>query len=436
MVGEAAADSRGAGEESAVRLPENLDDAQLRAHLDAIDIMELPEYIESLEPEDQRRVSQLLANTPQLSAAEIDDLVADLQREQWQHEQPQLPPDAGTPAAQQAEFPLYLDDYENALDGQYSFRIVGRGMEIWTASERVTILDPAPAAYLAGEEGFITFDRGAYKTSTPTGDADDGVWATTEDEDEDEQSEQSYSDHDDDEQTDSSQFGGEWIDDADWFGEAGGSVVEHPRVPPPPVEQPPVEHPPVPEPAAQQAAPPDGLLLDREGRPLDGEYSFRVDQKHWIALIRDGQTAAVIDNKYEFDPSTAGVFQVNQGVLGPYTKVERSDILNDDGKRALIGRNRSALEELFDGCAIGEDRDLTVRQNGSLIALGDDLEFAVIRALGDPVVGKITFHRRRIGANDIRISSELDRLAVTGHLKVLLMGARYKFGDPNGIKII
>jgi hypothetical protein len=105
-------------------LPDNLDDAQLREHLDAIPVHRLLSYLENLDPEDQARVNRLLANS--------------------------VAP------------PRYENDFGEHLHGVFSFRAENNGLAVWNGRELVATLNPSPVTYLAGEEGSIWFEHGAY----------------------------------------------------------------------------------------------------------------------------------------------------------------------------------------------------------------------------------------------------------------------------------
>lgn len=393
-----------------MRLPDSVDtDEKLREHLNDIDVMDVPDYIEGLDADHQAWALSVLNNTPRLSAEEIDQLAADLIGESE---------GAGDESAEGEAFgEAFLDQEGRILDGAFSFRCEQDWtLTVWDGETYLATI-PNIAPVLPGEYGVISFAGGvAGRPQVAEANDDDDEGGADDDEEEydgvvDEKSEDGFDDSEDEgEDEEESHEGVEEKAEAD---DPQAVKAEDPRA---------------------------GLITNRSGAVLDGQYTVQVEAvggEEWLALIRNGQTEAYIANTENVEAGRTGVIQVHQGIAGEITMVERSAPPPKIDAAALDRTSLEALNALFAGCKTGEQRTLDVYHNDQFVLLGgNELDFGVVRALGSGTKqGKVTFVRHRVGGNELRVTGDdLNASMVKGKLRYLMLTATYPFRGKDDIK--
>jgi hypothetical protein len=192
---------------------------------------------------------------------------------------------------------------------------------------------------------------------------------------------------------------------------------------------------------AQPAGGVDGgdQLQDQQYVPLNGQYDYEVllDSPDWIRLNQGGQWINDVPNRDRLVPGSEGIVDIQQGqasawqvTVGALTKADDKDVQD---------RNIGVFETMVAGVETGEERwaNAYYSLRTGVVLVGPAEQFDPVGQLGPELVqGQITFARKRVGANDLKVHGGLDKQVVGGYLKQLLdnPSVTYPYRDRSRIK--
>jgi hypothetical protein len=180
-------------------------------------------------------------------------------------------------------------------------------------------------------------------------------------------------------------------------------------------------------------------LQDKQWFPLNGQYEFEVfvDSPEWIRLNQGGTWINDVRNRPRLVPGCEGTVDIQHGQpgtwqvsVGALTKVDDAEIQR---------RNTAVFEAMVAGVEVGEERWANAYYSIStgVVLAGPTEDFDAVGNLGPNLVpGQITFARKRVGANDLKVHGALDRNIVGGYLRQLLdnPSVTYTYRDRGRIK--
>jgi hypothetical protein len=180
-------------------------------------------------------------------------------------------------------------------------------------------------------------------------------------------------------------------------------------------------------------------LQDKNWLPLNGRFEFEVPigYPEWARLSQGGAAINDVRHRAWLVPGSEGVVDIQQGVAGTWqVTVGGLTKVND---KEIEDRNIQVFEAMVAGCETGEQRwaNAFYSVHTGVVLAGPTEDFDAVGNLGPQLVqGQITFDRKRVGANELRIHGALDKQIVGGYLKQLLDNPQvdYPYRDRSRVK--
>jgi hypothetical protein len=214
----------------------------------------------------------------------------------------------------------------------------------------------------------------------------------------------------------------------------------------------------------------EGLTLDRDGRPLNGHFAFRMaadsslylytsdDYDEFVAVLPSSPRYLAGTERWQgMIDLTQGEIDVIEGVPGP---AEFPTLGGSDRERRFVApeiesevpqseqvdsssiarRNQAVVAAMVARGASDADRRVPFMMGGGLVLIGDGHDWGAVNAVGaDAAHGFVRFRRNRLSANEFVVESEdgvADLEPLDGEIRrhIAYTGV-YDYGDAERVRV-